>query len=158
MTQRHPLNVRLDSNRASNPITYNVDVTLLNGPYLYLGSPIPLKVQLTATHGTRFSVWLNDFQTLLLGEAEFRAGGLTERDTQVHIIQTMTNIRYNVYNSDSSSERAICIGENLWNNHRVPDTAMPSFETCNINQSYKLDVRLGFQSGISKVCNVRKTT
>ncbi|KAE8382869.1 hypothetical protein BDV26DRAFT_288172 [Aspergillus bertholletiae] len=131
----------------SSPLAYQVDVELLNGQSLLLGYPIPLKIKLTKLGNRECFVWLNDFQTMLVGTTETYASGLVEKDTQFRVIQTMSNIHHVVCHDRALTGAELSIGDNLWSKHRLPIALTPSFETCNISQTYKLEVRLGLQSG-----------
>ena len=88
---------------------------------------------------------------MLVGSTETHASGLVEKDTQFQVIQTMSNIHHVVCHDGTSNGAELSIGDHLWNKHRLPIALTPSFETCNISQTYKLEVRLGLQSGYSKV-------
>ncbi|KAE8360581.1 hypothetical protein BDV27DRAFT_148574 [Aspergillus caelatus] len=144
------LSINHDSVISGSPLAYQVDVELLNGQCLLLGYPIPLKIKLTKIGDRDCFVWLNDFQTMLVGSTETHASGLVEKDTQFQVIQTMSNIHHVVCHDGASNGTELSIGDSLWNKHRLPIALTPSFETCNISQSYKLEVRLGLQSGYSK--------
>ncbi|KAE8308798.1 hypothetical protein BDV41DRAFT_591785 [Aspergillus transmontanensis] len=144
------LSINHDSSSPCSPLAYQVDVELLNGQCLLLGYPIPLKIKLTKVGDRECFVWLNDFQTMLVGSTETHASGLVEKDTQFQVIQTMTNIHHVVCHDGASNGAELSIGDSLWKKHRLPIALTPSFETCNISQTYKLEVRLGLQSGYSK--------
>ncbi|KAE8156815.1 hypothetical protein BDV40DRAFT_305707 [Aspergillus tamarii] len=144
------LSINHDPVSSDSPLAYQVDVELLNGQCLLLGYPIPLKIKLTKVGDRDCFVWLNDFQTMLVGSTETHASGLVEKDTQFQVIQTMSNIHHVVCHDGTSNGAELSIGDHLWNKHRLPIALTPSFETCNISQTYKLEVRLGLQSGYSK--------
>ncbi|OGM39487.1 hypothetical protein ABOM_011747 [Aspergillus bombycis] len=139
-----------DSVGSCSPLAYQVDVELLNGQCLLLGYPIPLKIKLTKVGDRECFVWLNDFQTMLVGSTETHASGLVEKDTHFQVIQTMSNIHHVVSHDRALHGAELCIGDSLWNKHRLPIALTPSFETCNISQTYTLEVRLGLQCGYSK--------
>ncbi|GAB1199000.1 hypothetical protein APSETT444_008332 [Aspergillus pseudonomiae] len=139
---------RLNSGRYVE--SHQVDVELLNGQCLLLGYPIPLRIKLTKVGDRECFVWLNDFQTMLVGSTETHASGLVEKDTQFQVIQTMSNIHHVVSHDRALNGAELFIGDSLWNKHRLPITLTPSFETCNISQTYTLEVRLGLQCGYSK--------
>lgn len=146
---------------------YEVTAKLLNGPFLVLGRPIPLAVELTGLDSStdtaprsRGSVSipasLHDFQTMLIETTEVRARGIEESQTQFRIVQTMANLRHPLRSrSDVASDSVNrvtapvlrCRVDNiLWSRYPIPLSLTPSFETCNISRSYKLEVRLGIGS------------
>ncbi|KAF7588563.1 hypothetical protein BBP40_005518 [Aspergillus hancockii] len=148
--RRCSLPVGPESGGLSSPLTYQVDVELLNGQSLLLGYPVPLNIKITKIGNRDCFVWLNDFQTMLVGTTEVHASGLSEKDTQFHVIQTMSNIHSVVFHDKTSNGTELCVGNSLWSNRRLPTLLTPSFETCNISQTYTLEVRLGLQTGYSK--------
>jgi hypothetical protein len=149
--RRCALPISPDSGGLCSPLTYQVDVELLNGQCLLLGYPVPLSIKITKIGDRDCFVWLNGFQTMLVGTTDVHASGLVEKDTQFQVIQTMSNIHYAVCHDKTLDGTELCIGNSLWSNHRLPTLLTPSFETCNISQTYKLEVRLGLQTGYSKV-------
>ncbi|KNG83637.1 hypothetical protein ANOM_007200 [Aspergillus nomiae NRRL 13137] len=150
LRRRCLLAISHDSVSTSSPLAFQVDVELLNGQCLLLGYPIPLRIKLTKVGDRECFVWLNDFQTMLVGSTETHASGLVEKDTQFQVIQTMSNIHHVVSHDRALNGAELCIGDSIWNKHRLPTTLTPSFETCNISQTYTLEVRLGLQCGYSK--------
>ncbi|KAF5861591.1 hypothetical protein ETB97_012757 [Aspergillus alliaceus] len=141
------LPVNHDSTGSSSPLAFQVDVELLNGQCLLLGYPIPLKIKLTKIGERECFIWLNDFQTMIVGTTEVHASGLIEKDTQFQVVQTMSNIHHVICHDNASHGAELCIGDGLWSKRLVPIALTPSFETCNISQTYKLEVRLGLQTG-----------
>ncbi|KAL4811829.1 hypothetical protein BDW67DRAFT_194322 [Aspergillus spinulosporus] len=153
------------------PAAYEVTAKLLNGPFLFLGRPIPLAVELTSLDTStntaprsQGSMWipvsLHDFQTMLIETTEVRARGLEESHTQFRIVQTMANLRHPLrwsevvsssVNGYTSPAFRFRVDGNLWSRYPIPSSLTPSFETCNISRSYKLEVRLGIGSGGNNV-------
>jgi hypothetical protein len=137
------------SPRSQEPI-YEIEATLLNGPFLVLGQPIPLRVEITHLPGlsSNYSVSLHDFQSMLIETTEVRATGLSESKTRSWIIQTMANLRQNlVPGYDDMAEPVLRVDESVWTRHVVPTFLTPTFETCNVSRNFKLEVRLGIWFG-----------
>ncbi|KAL5000666.1 hypothetical protein BDV10DRAFT_192704 [Aspergillus recurvatus] len=89
----------------SPPLTYEVTAKLLYGPFLLLGQPIPLAVELTSLDTNTDTVprsrasmpipiSLHDFQTMLIETTELRARGTAEPHTQFRVVQTVANLRH----------------------------------------------------------------
>lgn len=59
--------------------------------------------------------------------------------------------------SEDPTGTAWAIDPSLWNRYPLPDSVAPSFETCNIERHYELEVRVGLTHGDSrdmKVCGL----
>ncbi|KAL4981941.1 hypothetical protein BDW68DRAFT_195892 [Aspergillus falconensis] len=114
-TRRITRNTSAGSKILSAPLTYEVTAKLLNGPFLFLGQPIPLAVELTSLDtdtdtvprsraSTPIPISLHDFQTMLIETTEIRARGMAETITQFRIVQTMANMRHPlIHTSDNGS-------------------------------------------------------
>ncbi|KAL2838195.1 hypothetical protein BJY01DRAFT_251097 [Aspergillus pseudoustus] len=137
------------SPRSQAPIC-EIEATLLNGPFLVLGQPVPLGVEITNFPGVSadHNVSLDDFQSMLIETTQVRAKGSTESITRSWIIQTMANLRQplTLY-YDDIAEPVLGVNESLWSQHVVPIFLTPTFETCNVSRSFKLEVRLGIRFG-----------
>ncbi|KAL4798789.1 hypothetical protein BDV19DRAFT_356148 [Aspergillus venezuelensis] len=149
----------------SPPTTYEVKATLLSGPLLNQGQPIPLAVELKGprtTPGARFyhsDASLHDFQSMLLETTELRARGTSETNKQSIIIQTVSNLREPFLptsasasapdsDSDIAPTSTTALNNQLWTRYTVPESLSPTFETCNISRSYTLTIRLGIKFGV----------
>ncbi|KAL3450768.1 hypothetical protein BJX65DRAFT_304923 [Aspergillus insuetus] len=137
------------SPRSQEPIC-EIEATLLNGPFLVLGQPIPLRVEITHLPGlfSNYSVSLQDFQSMLIEATEVRAKGSSEFKTRSWIIQTMANLRQSlVPGYDDMAEPVLRVDEGVWTRHVVPTFLTPTFETCNVSRNFKLEIRLGIWFG-----------
>jgi hypothetical protein len=155
-----------------SPAAIEVTAKLLNGPFLVLGRPIPLAVELTSLDSSTDTaprsrgsvsvpVSLHDFQTMLIETTEVRARDTEETQTQFRIVQTMANLRHplrsrsdaasNSVNGNTAPVFRFRVDATLWSRYPIPLSLTPSFETCNISRSYKLEVRLGIGSGGNNV-------
>ncbi|KAL3468256.1 hypothetical protein BJX64DRAFT_282440 [Aspergillus heterothallicus] len=127
-----------------------VEVTLLNGPFLVLKRPIPLNVEITKLPGAANTqnISLHDFQSMLIETTEVRVRGARESVTRSWIIQTMANLGQTLtLGYDDMAQPVLRVYESLWSQHIVPTFLTPTFETCNVSRSYKLEVRLGIRFG-----------
>ncbi|GFF41805.1 hypothetical protein IFM46972_06665, partial [Aspergillus udagawae] len=133
----------------SPPTSYQIDVRLSDGACLLLGEPIPLSVYMTRINGPACDPILNDFQSMLIETTEVRAHGSAETDIQLHVLQTVSNMHKRPYVYGTSAGSTMRLEDDLWKHHRLPRTLTPTFETCNISRSYKLQIRLGFGFGLA---------
>ncbi|KAL2844012.1 hypothetical protein BJX68DRAFT_269878 [Aspergillus pseudodeflectus] len=138
------------SPRSQEPIC-QIEATLLNGPFLVLGQPIPLRVEMTNLPGlssSNHTVSLHDFQSMLIETTEVRAKGSIESKTRSWIIQTMANLRQSLVSGyDDMAEPVLRVDEGVWTRHVVPTFLTPTFETCNVSRNFKLEIRLGIWFG-----------
>ncbi|KAL4940395.1 hypothetical protein BDV06DRAFT_196715 [Aspergillus oleicola] len=143
----------------SPPKAFEVKATLLNGPVLTQGQPIPLAVEINGTKTTPSSrlyhsdASLHDFQSMLLETTELSARGAIETNRRSIIVQTVSNLREpflptSTLESDQASTSRAALNHNLWTRHDVPDSLSPTFGTCNISRRYILNIRLGIQFGV----------
>ncbi|KAL4929537.1 uncharacterized protein BDV17DRAFT_261141 [Aspergillus undulatus] len=152
---------RLPPSLLTSTSTCTIKATLLDGPFLVRGHPIPLAVEMTRAKTTSNSnptprhyaheAMLHDFQSMLLETTDIRARGVTESATRPVVVQTMANFREPFVPVEASSgcvpgcERMLRLDGRLWSQYTVPDSLSPSFETCNLARRYKLEIRLGIQ-------------
>ncbi|KAL4873122.1 hypothetical protein BDV12DRAFT_192621 [Aspergillus spectabilis] len=130
--------------------TCSARATLLNGPYLLLGQPISLAVDIIDLNERSTSISLHDFQSMLLETTEVRARGSTETFMRSWVMQTMANLRQPLVPHEAHTEirgPVLSLDDSLWSRHCVPLFLTPTFETCNISRSYKLEIRLGIGLG-----------
>lgn len=134
------------------PLIYEIEAELVNGPFLLLGHPIALEVKIMNMNDGQAAISLRDFQTLLLEMTEIRARGSMQSHTRPWIIQTMTNLCQPLVAEDRPTFGSVLrLDDRLWSRHRVPIHLTPTFETCNLSRSYKLEVRLGIDFGQNNV-------
>ncbi|KAL2812842.1 hypothetical protein BJX63DRAFT_395650 [Aspergillus granulosus] len=140
------------SPRSQEPIC-EIEATLLNGPFLVLGQPLPLRVKITNLPGSSDHTFsLHDFQSMLIETTKVHARGSTESMTRSWIIQTMANLHQPLaLEYDDMAEAVLRVDERLWGRHVVPTFLTPTFETCNVSRSFKLEVRLGIWLGQNHV-------
>ncbi|KAJ5502638.1 hypothetical protein N7463_005512 [Penicillium fimorum] len=55
---------------------------------------------------------------------------------------------------DALGDSTVNLNDILWANHRLPPEVTSSFEVCNIKRTYKLNLRLAFLVGHSKLQTV----
>ncbi|KAG2004004.1 hypothetical protein GB937_009241 [Aspergillus fischeri] len=130
------------------PLTYEVEVELKNGPFLLLGHPVALGVKIMHMNGKKNAILLQDFQTMLRETTEIRARGSIQGFTRSWVIQTMTSLcQPFVAANRPTIESVLKLNHRLWSRHCVPVHLAPTFETCNLSRSYKLEIRLGIEFG-----------
>ncbi|GJP87978.1 fungal Zn(2)-Cys(6) binuclear cluster domain family protein [Aspergillus niger] len=130
------------------PLTYEVEVELVNGPFVLLGHPIALGVKVINVNDEKLDISLRDFQSMLIETTDIRAHGIIQRVTRSWIIQTMTNLSQPfVTGGGPTAGFVMSLDEGVWSRHSVPHCLTPTFETCNVTRSFKLEIRLGIEFG-----------
>ncbi|RHZ43069.1 uncharacterized protein CDV56_100491 [Aspergillus thermomutatus] len=153
-TIRHPLHGPKDrktvictsegSDLLYPPLFYEIEAEILNGPFLLLGHPIALRVKTMNMNDCNNAIYLHNFQSMLIETTEVRARGSMQSLTRSWVIQTAANLRQPLVPEYSPTVRSLLIlNGSLWSRHRVPLHLTPTFETCNLSRSYKLEIRLG---------------
>lgn len=133
------------------PLTWQVEIELLNGPWLLLGQPLPLSIKIKKLHGKDCRIYLNSFQTQLIETTQIQARGSSEISQRSWIIQTLANIEQKVCADDSPFGTVTVLSKAIWISHALPSALTSSFEICNIKRSYRLEIQIGFRIGLSKV-------
>ncbi|OJZ82949.1 hypothetical protein ASPFODRAFT_700856 [Aspergillus luchuensis CBS 106.47] len=131
----------------SPPLTYEIQAELVNGPFVLLGHPIALSVKVTNINDEKPDVSLRDFQSMLIETTDIRAHGIMQSATRSWIIQTITNLGKPFLNAMAASGTVMTLDDAVWSRHRLPHCLTPTFETCNVTRSYKLEIRLGIEFG-----------
>jgi hypothetical protein len=62
--------------------SWQIDMELLNGPFLVLGHSIPLRIYLTKLCGHDSHIWLNNYQSMLIETTQVRAHSSFESSTR----------------------------------------------------------------------------
>ncbi|KAL5342512.1 hypothetical protein BJX70DRAFT_394731 [Aspergillus crustosus] len=137
----------------SLPSTCSVRAKLLNGPYILLGQPLSLAIDILDLNQRSADISLHDFQSMLLEKTEIRARSSKDTFTRSWVIQTIANLRQPLvisHSHNTTDRRAgpvLSVDDSLWKRHHIPLFLTPTFETCNISRSYKLAIRLGVGFG-----------
>ena len=88
---------------------------------------------------------------MLVETTQVKVQGTTESSTSTWIVQSMANINYPIGLADALTDTTVSLRDVIWANNRLPPEVTSSFEVCNIKRTYKLNLRLAFLVGESKV-------
>ena len=89
------------------------------------------------------SLYIASFQLLLFGYTDIRAGSASSGQMSSWMIQSLSNLDLELSSGDDATR---CdIDPTLWRDKYIPETAVPSFETCNISRKYEFEILLGLQ-------------
>ncbi|KAH1487123.1 hypothetical protein KXV92_009056 [Aspergillus fumigatus] len=151
LIERHSVILNPGNREKPIPTSYQIDIRLSDGACLLLGEPIPLTIYMTRITGPGYDLILNDLQSMLLETTEVRAHGFVESRLQLHVLQTVSNVRKQAHPSGTPAGSTVSLDDDLWRHHRLPHSLTPTFETCNISRTYKLQIRLGFRFGSANI-------
>lgn len=155
--KRQYLNIDPQASGLPEPLPWQIDAELLNGPCFCVGQHIPLIIKLTKLCGEHCKIWLNEFQTMLIETTQAHAHGSVETLDQFWTVQTVANMKQRLCAENTQSGSVIDIPEAVWASHPLPAHIIPSFEVCNIKRTYELELRLGLKMG-SRSAKVRPPT
>ncbi|RAH46185.1 uncharacterized protein BO95DRAFT_361900 [Aspergillus brunneoviolaceus CBS 621.78] len=137
---------------ASIPDTaYLVTIELSQGATLSLGQSLPISIQVTRTGPADHNLVLNDYQAMLIEETVTRLRNLTQVQRISRILRTVSNLQQTIFLADTPAGSTVCVSDSLWGGQSLSANIVPGFETSRIHRSYKLEIRLGFNSGPEKV-------
>ncbi|KAJ4358001.1 uncharacterized protein N0V89_002579 [Didymosphaeria variabile] len=112
---------------------------------LSTGSARNVALRLTAKglNNSAHFLFLSSFQLLLFAYTDIRAGSASSGQMSCWTIQSLSNLNLRLALGDEEGE---CdIDPTLWCDKRVPETAVPNFDACNISRRYEAEILLGLQ-------------
>ncbi|RAK80239.1 uncharacterized protein BO72DRAFT_371571 [Aspergillus fijiensis CBS 313.89] len=130
---------------------YLITIELSQGATLSLGQSLPISIQVTRTGPADHNLVLNDYQAMLIEETVTRLRDLTQVQRISRILRTVSNLHHTIFLADTPAGSTVCVSDSLWGGQSLSANIVPSFETSRIHRSYKLEIRLGFNSGPEKV-------
>ncbi|PWY94562.1 hypothetical protein BO94DRAFT_609957 [Aspergillus sclerotioniger CBS 115572] len=131
--------------------TYQVTIELSQGACLSPGLHVPINVYITRTGPANDSLVLNDYQIMLIEETVMLVRGFPQIQRRSRILRTVSNLDQTIYFPETPMGTTMSLSDDLWGGQSLPSNITPDSETCNIRRSYKLEIRLGFNSGPEKV-------
>lgn len=131
--------------------TYQIAIELGGGGQLILGRRVPINVHVTEIGTTGQNIILNDYQVMLIQKTVTRVGTQSKVHHLFRTLRTVSNLNVETSVAEKPRKTTVTLADNLWGAMNLPTDITPTFETCNISRSYKLEVRLGFRGGPKKV-------
>lgn len=96
-------------------------------------------------------------QIELIAYTKVLAQDLSRTETGSWVVMSRSNMAVPLGNPGDAVGTEWAIDPKLWNHLPLPPSVAPSFETCNIERTYELEMRVGLTHGnarIMKVCPV----
>ena len=90
-------------------------------------------------------------QVELISYTKILAQDLTRTESGSWVIMSRSNMSIPLGKPEDPVGTDWTIDPNLWNRYPLPNSVAPSFETCNIERSYELEIRVGLTHGV-QVC------
>lgn len=114
-----------------------------------------IRLSISKLNEFAYSLYLQSFQMLLVGYTDIKAKGPSLTNTQISCwtIQSMSNLGLPVLHYSESVGTEKYIDRSLWEGEALPDTIVPSFDSCGLARRYELDISMGFQCRDTKVCS-----
>lgn len=142
----------------SEPPRVSVDARLPNPSILTCNEPVPLRLMAKRLNEGPDVIFLQMLQVELIAYTKILAHDLTRTESGSWVIVSRSNMNIPLGKPEDPIGTDWTIDPGLWNRLPLPNSVAPSFETCNIERSYELEVRLGMTHGNArdmKVCAKR---
>lgn len=97
-------------------------------------------------------------QIELISYTKILAHDLTRTESNSWVLMSRSNMDTPLGQPEDAVGTDWTIDSNLWNRVPLPNSVAPSFETCNIERSYELEIRVGLTHGNAREMKVCLTT
>ncbi|KAJ4292463.1 hypothetical protein N0V90_009125 [Kalmusia sp. IMI 367209] len=104
---------------------------------------IAMRLTTKKLHDSPQSLYLSSFQLLLFAYTDIRAGSASSGQMSCWTIQSLSNLGLEL--APATDEQEYDIDPMLWHDKCIPETAVPSFEGCNMARRYEVEILLGLQ-------------
>ncbi|KAJ5929760.1 Arrestin-like N-terminal [Penicillium verhagenii] len=131
----------------SEPPRVSLDARLPNPSILTCNEPIPLRLIARKLTDSPDMIYLQMIQIELISNTKIIAHDLTQQETGAWVIMSRSNMGLALGKPEDKAGTDWAIDPNLWNNLPLPNSVAPSFETCNIERRYELEIRIGLTHG-----------
>jgi hypothetical protein len=109
-----------------------------------------MRLHVTKTNRHLGDLYLQSFQILLVGYTDITAQGAKNTQMTFWMIQSMSNIGLQIFDEDDDPGKVREVHKTLWEDKRLDEAIVPSFEACNVARRYEIEILLGFQCGSPK--------
>jgi len=121
----------------------SLDARLPEPAILTCSQPIPLRLVMKKLHNPGGTIFLGSLEIALIGSTKIRAQDVYRTEDTSWVILSKSNLGIALGLSSDPTDQEIVIDDSLWRDQILPKTVAPSFVTCNIERSYRLDIRVG---------------
>ncbi|OOQ87381.1 arrestin (or S-antigen), N-terminal domain protein [Penicillium brasilianum] len=142
-------------NRSTNPFReietepprVSVDARLPNPSILTCNEPVPLRLMAKKLSDSPETIFLQMLQIELISYTKILAHDLTRQESGSWVVMSRSNMGLALGQPGDGAGTEWTIDPKLWSALPLPNSVAPSFETCNIERSYELEVRVGLTHG-----------
>ncbi|CAG8366341.1 unnamed protein product [Penicillium salamii] len=134
----------------SEPPRVSVDARLPNPSILTCNEPVPLRLLAKRLNEGPDIIFLQMLQVELIAYTKILAHDLTRTESGSWVVMSRSNMNIPLGKPEDPIGTDWTIDPGLWNRLSLPNSVAPSFETCNIERSYELEVRVGLTHGNSR--------
>lgn len=129
------------------PPRVSVDARLPNPSILTCNEPVPLRLMAKKLTDSSETIFLQMLQIELISYTKILAHDLTRQETGSWVVMSRSNMGLALGQPGDAVGTEWAIDSKLWGTLPLPNSVAPSFETCNIERSYELEVRVGLTHG-----------
>ena len=124
-------------------LSVSIDARLPEPTILTCNSDVPLRIIVKRLNQHKDMIHLHSLQIALIGSTKIRAHDVFRTETTSWIIMSKANLGIPVGALSDPVGTESVLDDAPWRGQTIPNTVAPSFETCNVERSYQLDVRVG---------------
>lgn len=129
------------------PPRVSVDARLPNPSILTCNEPVPLRLMAKKLSDSPETIFLQMLQIELISYTKILAHDLTRQESGSWVVMSRSNMGIALGQPGDAVGTEWTIDPKLWSAIPLPNSVAPSFETCNIERSYELEVRVGLTHG-----------
>ncbi|KAJ5782123.1 hypothetical protein N7457_003897 [Penicillium paradoxum] len=133
----------------TEPPRVSVDARLPNPSILTCNEPVPLRLLAKKLTDGPDTIFLQMLQVELIAYTKILAHDLTRTESSTWVVMSLSNMGTPLGQPGDPAGTEWTIDPKLWNRYPLPNSVAPSFETCNIERSYELEIRIGLTYGNS---------
>ncbi|KAJ5580183.1 uncharacterized protein N7459_006168 [Penicillium hispanicum] len=139
----------------AEPPRVSMDARLPNPSILTCNEPVPLRLLAKKLTESNESIFLQMLQIELVSYTKVRAHDLACTESGSWVIMSRSNMNMALGQPGDPVGTDWNIDSKLWTGLPLPNSVAPSFETCNIERRYELEVRVGLTHGTPGHMKVR---
>ena len=135
---------------SGTPPRFSVDARLPNPAVLTCNQDIPLRILVKNMSDRTKNVYLQMLQIELIGYTKVRAHEVSRNESNSWIVASFSNMAIPLGDAKDAVGTEVPINPEYWSGKPLPNTVCPSFQTCNLERFYELEVRIGLGYGSYK--------
>lgn len=129
----------------------SIDARLPEPAVLTCNQSLPLRLILKKLNDCNDLVYLQSLQITLISYTKIRAHEVYRTESNSWIIVSRSNLGLLISSAAEGADTESIVDDSLWRSKLLPNTVAPNFETCNIERTHQLDIRIGLSYGGSSL-------